>query len=127
MVSEIAIAVVEYENHFLVGKRPEGVPLAGLWEFPGGKMEPGEAADEAAARECLEETGIAVETIGQLPDQLESYSHGTVRLFFVHCLPKQPIPPPRPPYRWVPRAQLAELPFPSGNRRVIDLLLSRSR
>ena len=51
---EIAIAVVEHEGRFLIGLRPPGAPLAGLWEFAGGKLEPGETPQMAAARECLE-------------------------------------------------------------------------
>ncbi|MBI3839784.1 MAG: NUDIX domain-containing protein, partial [Planctomycetia bacterium] len=57
---EIAVAVVEGDGKFLIGQRETGVPLAGLWEFPGGKVEPGEPAENAAIRECLEETGWLV-------------------------------------------------------------------
>ena len=46
----IAIAVIEQDGHFLIGKRPCGEPLAGLWEFPGGKIEPGETPQAAAAQ-----------------------------------------------------------------------------
>src|SRR5437764_2006476 len=60
MPTPIAVAVVEKDGHFLVGQRPEGVSLAGLWEFPGGKIEPGESPEAAAVRECLEETGVDV-------------------------------------------------------------------
>src|SRR4029079_19393384 len=58
MPTPIAIAIVEHSGSFLVGRRPEGAALAGLWEFPGGKIEPGETAEEAAGREWLVETGL---------------------------------------------------------------------
>ena len=44
----IAVAVVRYDGKFLIGRRPEGVPLAGLWEFPGGKVHAGETPEAAA-------------------------------------------------------------------------------
>lgn len=52
----IAIAVVQRGEQFLIGQRPLGVALAGLWEFPGGKVLPGESPEAAAVRECQEET-----------------------------------------------------------------------
>ena len=57
----IAIAIVEYDGLFLVGQRPPDVPLAGLWEFPGGKVQAGETPEAAAARECFEETGLTAQ------------------------------------------------------------------
>ena len=58
--TRIAIAVVEHAGRYLIGRRPDGVPLAGLWEFPGGKVQLSETAEQAAERECLEETGLEV-------------------------------------------------------------------
>ena len=56
----VAIAIVEQNGQFLVGVRPESVPLAGLAEFPGGKVHDDETAAAAAVRECREETGLQV-------------------------------------------------------------------
>jgi mutator protein MutT len=120
----IAVAVVESAGRFLVGQRPAGVPLAGLWEFPGGKIEPGETPAQAAARECLEEAGLAVEIIGSYPAQVERYDHGTVQLFFLACRPLDPSRPPAGLYRWVARSDLRGLDFPAGNRSLIDRLCS---
>ena len=47
----IAVAVVEHDDRFLVGQRPAGKPLAGYWEFPGGRVEEGESPQQAAIRE----------------------------------------------------------------------------
>lgn len=126
MTKQIAIAVVEHEGCFLVGQRPPGVPLAGLWEFPGGKVEPQETACEAAVRECREETELAVEAERTWLVQEEDYPHGRVRLHFVACrLAMQEINPPKPPFRWVPRHELPSYQFPSGNRGLLDLLANR--
>jgi len=119
----IAIAVVEHEGRILIGQRPPDVPLAGLWEFPGGKMQPEETAKEAAVRECREETGLAVEPMGTWLVQEEEYSHGRVRLHFIACrLAAEESGSPQEPFRWVPREELAEYEFPSGNREILKLL-----
>src|SRR6185436_14125205 len=87
MPTRIAIAVVEHEGRFLIGQRPEGVPLAGLWEFPGGKILPGETAEAAAVRECLEETQIRIEAVFHLSSVGHEYNYGTVALEFIACRP----------------------------------------
>jgi 8-oxo-dGTP diphosphatase len=119
----IAIAVVEHQSRFLIGQRPAGVPLAGLWEFPGGKIEEGETPEEAAVRECREETGLTVASVGCYGWKTYTYGHGKVELRFVACVPCDPSQVPVPPYRWVERAQLRDYEFPGGNRRMIQLLL----
>src|SRR5262245_23048023 len=83
----IAIAVVEHAGRYLVGRRPEGVPLAGLWEFPGGKVRDGETPEKAAASECLEETGLEVHVGQAYPEVVHAYEHGQVRLSFFACTP----------------------------------------
>lgn len=118
----IAVAVVEHEGRYLVGRRPEGVPLAGLWEFPGGKVEPGETAAQAAARECLEETGLAIE-VGLAYDLVEhDYEHASVRLSFFACKPAAPLREPKPPFQWLTAAVLAHLDFPAANAALIGKL-----
>ena len=117
----IAIAVVEHEGRFLIGQRPASAALAGYWEFPGGKIEPGETPAAAAIRECLEETGLVVEALFRYPTHVEEYGHGTVELHFIGCQVALPrILEPRQPFRWVARAELADLRFPAGNRRVLE-------
>ena len=123
MPTPIAIAVVEHEGRFLIGKRLPGAPLAGLWEFPGGKIHPGETPEDAAVRECLEETGFAVEPLFRYPDQIEKYEHGAVQLFFIACRAANATPTEiQPPFRWVRRQELAGFEFPKGNRNLLDLL-----
>jgi 8-oxo-dGTP diphosphatase len=123
MPTAIAIAVVEHEGRFLIGLRPPGVALAGLWEFPGGKIEPGETPQAAAVRECREETGLIVEPVFQYPIQCHDYEHDSVELHFIACSPVAKAElPPREPFRWVERAELAKREFPAGNRKLLELL-----
>lgn len=118
----IAIAVVEQGDAFLVGQRPAGKPLAGCWEFPGGRVEPGESAAQAAVRECLEETGVAVQIVGKYPDGAHDYDHDRVYLSFFACQPISPAAAPRTPFRWVSRGELCHLQFPEANRGLLQLL-----
>jgi 8-oxo-dGTP diphosphatase len=123
MPTPIAIAVVEHEGHFLVGQRPADVPLGGLWEFPGGKIEPGETPEAAAVRECLEETGLSVEPLFRYPEHVAEYHHDRVHLVFVACrLEPGSGDQPREPFRWVPRDELTKYKFPAGNRGILTLL-----
>lgn len=125
-ITSIAIAVVEDEGRFLIGQRPADVALGGLWEFPGGKVEPGESPTAAAMRECVEETGIAVEVLGPYPEQIHTYDHGTVRLRFFACRATTDVPP-RPPFRWVARADLAQYAFPAGNAALLAHLATEPK
>jgi 8-oxo-dGTP diphosphatase len=124
MPTPIAIAVVEHEGCFLVGQRPEGVALAGLWEFPGGKVEPGETPESAAVRECCEETGLTVEPLLRFPEHVHQYGHDRVELYFIACrlAPARPVIPNQP-FRWVPRRELEQYEFPAGNAALLKLLI----
>jgi 8-oxo-dGTP diphosphatase len=127
MPTPIAIAVVEHAGRFLIGQRPEGVPLAGLWEFPGGKIEPGETPEAAAVRECLEETGLTVEPLFRYPEHVQQYDHDRVQLFFIACrLVAGITAEPCSPFRWIVREELSRYEFPQGNRGLINLLLATS-
>lgn len=123
-ITQIAIAVVEHSGQFLIGQRPAGVALAGLWEFPGGKMFSHETPETAAVRECLEETGLLVQPLFRYPEQLQAYAHATVQLHFIGCEVTDPNAVPEPPFRWVPRTMLAEFEFPEGNRTLIEHLVA---
>jgi 8-oxo-dGTP diphosphatase len=118
----VAIAIVQWNGQVLIGQRGENVPLAGLWEFPGGKVEPGETPAEAAARECLEETGLEVEVGAEFPSVSHEYSHGKVHLHFFACIPRQPASPPRDSFRWVKLSDLFHYEFPPANAEILALL-----
>jgi 8-oxo-dGTP diphosphatase len=82
-VVEVAAAVIQRpDGALLLAQRPPGKVYAGYWEFPGGKVEPGEPAAAALARELHEELGIDVQTAYPWITRVFSYPHATVRLNF---------------------------------------------
>ena len=122
--TRIAVAVVERDGQFLVGLRPPGVPLAGYWEFPGGKVHADETPAVAAIRECREETGLSIELRGAYPDVVQQYDHDRLRLYFFAARCVSEHTEPRPPFVWVPRGQLGQLAFPPANAALIAHLLA---
>ena len=93
---EVAAAVIERpDGTFLLAQRPPGKVYAGYWEFPGGKVEPGEAAEQALARELHEEIGIEVERAYPWITREYVYPHGHVRLNFFRVVSWKGEPHPR--------------------------------
>ncbi|MEA4863425.1 MAG: (deoxy)nucleoside triphosphate pyrophosphohydrolase [Victivallaceae bacterium] len=110
---EVAAAVIERGEDVLVCSRPAGGFMAGCWEFPGGKLEPGETPAEAARRELAEELLLAgVNVLDTLAVQLFSYPEKRVRIHFLRCRISggaEPVPCEKQEFRWVCRRRLHEL------------------
>jgi 8-oxo-dGTP diphosphatase len=123
----IGIAVVEHAGRYLVGIRPDGVPLAGYAEFPGGKCEPGESPEACAMRECAEETGLTIASVLLLDELIHEYGHGTVELSFWLCRPADPsqVADQHRGYGWVAGHELGTLQFPDANAGVIRMLADK--
>jgi len=95
-VVEVAAAVIlRADGSFLIARRPPGKVYAGYWEFPGGKIEPGEPAAGALARELHEELGIDVVRAYPWVTRVHAYTHATVRLNFFRVLEWSGAPRPQ--------------------------------
>jgi 8-oxo-dGTP diphosphatase len=80
---DVAVGVlVRPDGHFLLTSRPPGKVMAGYWEFPGGKLEPGETVEQALRRELHEELGITIGPAQPWKIELMDYPHARVRLHF---------------------------------------------
>ena len=120
----VTAAIVERDAAFLVTRRPPGVHLEGLWEFPGGKCEPGESHDACLRREILEELGVAVVVRDEVCRVSHAYADRTVELHFFRCdILAEPRPLIGQEVRWVRREDLAALDFPPADAELIELLL----
>ncbi len=85
MPTIVAAAVVIEGGRVLLTQRAEGKHLGGLWEFPGGKLEPGESPEEALVRECREECGIEIAVADILDVTFHRYADKDVLLLFYRC------------------------------------------
>ena len=82
IIEAAAAVILQPDGRFLLGRRPEGKPYAGYWEFPGGKIEPGETAAQALVRELHEELGIEADRTTPWITREFVYPHAHVRLHF---------------------------------------------
>jgi mutator protein MutT len=124
----VAVAVVLHEGSALVGRRQKP-PLAGLAEFPGGKIHPGESPEAAAIREVREEAGVEVRVERLLAGGPADYPHGRLDLRFYLCRPGPAAEAlaPHPPFEWVPLEELDRLDFPPANAVALRALRSLMR
>ncbi len=82
---EVTAAVIWRGDRFLICQRPRGKNCALLWEFPGGKIEPGETAEDCIVRECREELGVTLRLHGEFYDTVQRYPDRVVHLHFFHA------------------------------------------
>src|SRR5207249_653169 len=119
----VTAAVIERGGRFLVTRRQQGVHLEGLWEFPGGKCEPGEEHALCLARELNEELAVGVHVGNEMFATTHEYPDRVVELHFFRCeLLGSPVPQIGQEMRWVSRADLEALEFPPADRELIRLL-----
>lgn len=125
----VGIGLLARDGRYLIRQRPPGSAMAGVWEFPGGKCEPGETPEQATVRECHEETGLAT-IAGRLRRRLvHRYPHAWVELFYFDCTTADPAAEPRPEtgFRWVEAQELLTLTFPGANEPILEELSNEAR
>lgn len=127
---QIGVAVIWNDRgEVLIDRRkPEGL-LGGMWEFPGGKIEPEETVQDCIRREIQEELAIEIQVGEHLITVDHAYSHFKVSLQVYHCrhLSGDPQPIECDEIRWVSLDQLDQFPFPKANSVIIATLLAQPR
>jgi mutator protein MutT len=119
----VVAAVIERDGAFLLTLRLEGTHLEGHWEFPGGKVHPGETHTVALCRELREELDVVAEVGERVHHVTHAYPEKTVELHFYRCrLEGEPKPMMGQAMQWVPRHELRELPLPDADRDLIAML-----
>ncbi|MBI4557847.1 MAG: A/G-specific adenine glycosylase [Candidatus Hydrogenedentes bacterium] len=121
---DIVVAAIKKRGRYLIGKRPLSGLLGGLWEFPGGKVQPGESHEQALQRELKEELGITIKVGKLLAVVNHAYSHFKVTLHVFQCchLSGKPRPNIHTELRWAAPREFSELAFPKANLKFLPLL-----
>ncbi|MEM7224171.1 MAG: (deoxy)nucleoside triphosphate pyrophosphohydrolase [Pseudomonadota bacterium] len=121
-----AVALVDIDGRVLIAQRPEGKAMAGLWEFPGGKVNPGELPEDALIRELKEE--LAIDTRGSClaPFTFASHAyedfHLLMPLYLCRVWQGEPTPLEGQSLKWVRPVRLADYPMPPADAPLVAML-----
>ncbi len=122
----VACALIDADNRILLAQRPEGKSLAGLWEFPGGKLEQGETPEQALIRELSEELSITVKQDCLSPLTFASHTYEKFHLLMplYICRRYQGIPhgAEGQNLKWVKAADLNQYPMPDADKPLVPIL-----
>ena len=121
-----AVALVDADRRVLIAQRPEGKSLAGLWEFPGGKLEAGENPEQALIRELEEELGISTKSACLAPLSFASHSYETFHLLMPLYVCRKwqgtPVAREHAALKWVRPQALRDYPMPPADEPLIAAL-----
>ena len=126
LVLVVAVALVDADGRVLLARRPPGKAMEGLWEFPGGKLAPGETPEQALIRELHEELGIDTEQSCLAPLAFASHGyddfHLLMPLYVCRVWSGTVVPKEGQELRWVRPAQLRDFPMPPADAPLIPVL-----
>jgi 8-oxo-dGTP diphosphatase len=126
----VVAAVIENDGKYLITQRRSTAVLPGLWEFPGGKVEPGETDEAALRRELRERVGVDVEVKGRMAQRTHHYDGYSVELNLYQTTifrGQEPKGLRVADVRWVASAEFEKYPFPAADQATMDLLLGVRR
>ena len=125
-ITVVAVALVDGDGRVLLQQRPSGRPMAGLWEFPGGKIEPGERPEAALIREVEEELGVGLDARSLTPATFASAELDAGHLLLLLYICRQWRGAPQALHasalKWVRPNQMHDLPMPPADLPLIGLL-----
>lgn len=122
----VVCALIERQGRLLVAKRAPGQTMAGLWEFPGGKIQDGETREDAIVREIREELGCEVRPIRSLPAHMHDYADLTVTLVPYLCdvIDGEPRALEHAQVRWASKDELIGLEWTAADVPILERYLS---
>ena len=119
--------MIDADGRVLICQRPQGKQLAGLWEFPGGKVEPGETPEETVVRELAEEIGVETKVACLAPLTFASHSyedfHLLMPLFVCRRFWGTPVAREAQTLKWVRPKQMRDYPMPPADAPLIPFLI----
>ena len=124
-VVEVVGAIIKDGDKYLVGQRPNDKAQGGLWEFIGGKIEPGETPEQALARECRAELSLEIENQTIISSVVHEYPEKTIKLILIECNPRtgsRPLALEHQQIKWATLAEMRKLPFAGADAELIGKL-----
>ncbi|RAY14521.1 DNA mismatch repair protein MutT [Actinomadura craniellae] len=115
-------AAIVRDGRVLAAQRSEPPELAGGWEFPGGKVDPGESDGAALVRECHEELGVKIRVGARLGGDFPLESGQTLRVWWAELVDGEPRPLEHLALRWLGSAELYDVAWLAGDLPVVDLV-----
>jgi 8-oxo-dGTP diphosphatase len=126
IVLVVAVALIDVDGRVLIAQRPEGKKMAGLWEFPGGKVDPGEIPEAALIRELKEELGIDTKESCLAPFTFASHCYDDFHLLMPLYLCRRwwgsIVPQEGQAVKWVRPVRLGDYPMPPADKPLIAML-----
>ena len=124
-IVEVVGAIIKDGDRYLVGQRAANKAQGGLWEFMGGKIEPGETPEQALMRECREELALEIENEHIIDSVVHEYPEKTIRLTLISCSPRSGSIPEALEHqqiRWVTVEEMTNMPFCPADRDLLPVL-----
>ena len=121
---EVTAAIIRKDNRILICQRPANKSCGLLWEFPGGKIEPGETGEQCIIRECQEELGVTLQVHKEVIDVVCEYPDRAVHLHFYLCdivagaLEKKE----HAAFRWISRKETSQFEFCPADAKMLSLV-----
>ena len=123
-MTEVVAALIWDENRFMICQRPAHKALGSLWEFVGGKVEPGESKEEALIRECREELGVTVEVGDVFMEVTHQYPDITVHLTLFSASIREGVPQKleHQDIRWITAEEIGKFSFCPADTEILEKL-----
>jgi len=126
VAAAIILKTINGKEHLLIAERPVGKDRAGLWEFPGGKVEAGEDYEEALIRECREELGIEISVDHLFDERSDPEENKDLYFKFFLCSLKEgtPVSKEKQRFLWISPQELCDYPFAPADVEVVKKLIN---
>lgn len=128
-MTRVAAAIIKRHGKYLICRRGEGGSCAGLWEFPGGKAEPGESPEDCLVRECREELGAEIRPLSVFAETAYAYPDREIAFTFLlaEIASGAIAPAVHPEVRWARPEELGRYPFCPADVEVVERLMNEAR